>query len=226
MEITIEFNDGPLEVTIDTAEDEDYKRVLNDLGEFVKEYDPVDPNPTNENGEAQMDEEESEDQDIQQEVEGSENSLVTNTGLSEGELQRIIKLGRMEDEELVEYPEIIGNTDLLGDTGQERLVYGTAVVMTVVEDEHGISKTKTTKVKDALKESGLNTNSWNNINRVDETDMFFNRRGQGSTATIEIRQPGKTAGYESLEKMGSKISEDSKENGKDEEETETQLTLG
>jgi hypothetical protein len=73
--------------------------------------------------------------------------------------------------------------------------------MTVLDDFHGEDTMKTSDLKQALADSGLNSDNFGNIGRLDETDVYLNRRGRGPSATTEIRAPGKDAAYEQVSQM-------------------------
>ncbi len=110
------------------------------------------------------------------------------------------------------YPEIVRGTAILGDSKQDRLVGGSVVLLTILDDLHGIAKVKTTDLREALGESGLDSSVWNNVSRVDNVDVYLNRTGQGSAGMTEIRKPGKEDAYDYIQAMVNRMrSEDEDE---------------
>lgn len=204
MDIHISFQDGPIKAEIDTTEEEDYHEVLETLEEFLEDYDTGVASSLEPEQEMQQDHvEEQGETDSAEDIpeQEAQNPLIAESNVSESDFGRVIKTGRVEGEDIHEFPKIIGDTAVLGDSQAKKLLNAAAVIMAVLEDIHGISKVKTTNLKDALDESGLPDGNFGNISRYDEADIYFNRRGQGQSATIEIRPPGKEDAYDLIREL-------------------------
>lgn len=123
-------------------------------------------------------------------------------------------MGNSDGEEIEEFPEILGNTDLLGDSIQDRLLNGSIILLTVLEDIHGISKVRTTELVEALGASGLNNDNWKNIGQAENVDVYLNRQGSGTGATTELRSPGKEDAYRHIETLVNDIRDSKDTDGK------------
>lgn len=217
MEITIHFEDGPIEAEIVTKDGEDFSAVLESLQEFVEEYE-IQGRPIAEPAQPQetVDQPGKEDDSNTGGSESeptidSDDPITAKTGVSKGDIQRILKRGRVEDNEVIDFPEIIGNEDLLGDTIKTRLLHGSAIVLTVLKDYYGVDRVSTSELKNALTESGLDGSNWGNMTAMDEADVYFDRRGSGSSATIAIRQPGVEEAYEMIQELADNLYDDAEE---------------
>lgn len=203
MDIRITFRDSPIEAEIRADEDEEYVEVLEQLADFAGEHE-VSGQSTNQS-EVRTDsveDEQSADDGSSQEVRSSKdhsNSTFSNVSATDSELQHVIKLGKSNDEDVEKFPQIIGETDLLGDDEPLRLLHASAVILTTLDDAHGISRVNTGDLKDAVGDSGLSLEGWDNQKRIDERDVYFNRTGSGPSARTEIRDPGKEKAYELIE---------------------------
>jgi hypothetical protein len=209
MDVTIRFEDGPIEAEISAEDGEDFQSALDSLRDFMDEYEPLgsveSSNGTNpEDSSPQLDRK-TEAESVSEEADSSsidsDDPLVSNTGVERGTLQRILKMGSADGTDVEDFPKIIGNTDVLGDSNQEKLLHGSAVILTILSERHGISKVRTSELKDALSESGLNEDNWNNMTGMAKADVYFNRRGQGNSATTEIRDPAKEDAYDEIKKL-------------------------
>jgi hypothetical protein len=197
MEIQISFQDGPIEAEVVAAEDEEYTDVLDALAEFVEDYDgvgsraqgPAD-NPTDGvkvNSETPT---EKSDSDT-----GESNSFFDEVDATDAELQRVLKTGRVEDGDVEEFPEIIGNIDLLGTSDAEKLLNGSAIILTTLDEVHSTSRVKTTDLKEALENSDLNGDNWPNVHQQENKEVYLDSRGTGASGTTAIREPGKQDAY-------------------------------
>ncbi|WP_255167127.1 hypothetical protein [Natrononativus amylolyticus] len=219
MDINITFQHGPIEAEIKANEEDDYEEVLKALKNITEDYPPADPLPnTDENleevdqqetdvGKEEADDQKGVEQDFheQEALDGFTNRVSSLNDLSEQKLYRLVKAGRVEDGEIKEHPRYIGDNDLLGDNGQHRLLNASILLLTVLDDFHGIKKMKTSELKQALADSGLNEDNWRNVGRVEEEDIYLNRRGKGPSATTEIRPPGKDEAYQLFTDLASEI---------------------
>lgn len=213
MDLTIEFEDGPIEAKLVTDQDEDYEQVLQELSEFVNQYGELqtppnqvnETNQVNEANQANGAEDAGAQLELGEQPESEPNAdggTITNLSeFEETQLLRILKKGRVEDGQVQENPRVIGDTAELGDTETERLLHASIIIMTVMEDFHGAENMKTSELKQSLEDSGLKANNFSNIDTLDETGVYLNRRGRGSTATTEIRAPGKDAAYEQVKHL-------------------------
>lgn len=184
MEITINFQEGPLDVEIQATEEEDLDDVLGKLSDFIDDYTTQIE---------VVDEEESESPEDDEDLSRDSQSI---QDIPIDQLTRVVKRGRVDDDEIQEFPTIIGDTNVLGDSGQEKLLHGAAVILGILDEFYDIDTVRTTELKDALAESGLDTDSWSNIGQVENVEVYFTRRGSGSSGTTELRPPGKEKAVE------------------------------
>lgn len=221
MDIEISFQDGPVQAEIQANKDEDYREVLDALSEFVDAYGEVTTTPVT-NGEtensittseddATLDEFDSsqtnksdspESEEVVPDDKNPDNELLAETNLTEDQLYRILKVGKVDDDEIKVFPRIICDTEILGDTIKERLLHGSTIILTVLSDHHGIERVKTSNLKQALKDSGMKADgNFGNISTLREGEIYLNRRGSGQSATTEIRPPGRDKAYELVQKL-------------------------
>lgn len=195
MEISISFKDGPIEAEITADETDDYEEVLEALSEFVDGYSPtVSRSNENLNESQTVTNENAEEEGSKSEVENQNDSndgFSTLQEIPESKLQRVMKTGRVDNGDISEHPYVIADTDSLGDTETERLLHTSVLILSVLDEFHDKDRMKTTELKQALADSGLNDDNFGNIDKLDEAEVYLNRRGRGSTATTEIRRPGK-----------------------------------
>jgi len=219
MDIQITFQDGPIEAEIKASEHEDYTEVLDQLAEFVDDYDAMGPIQPLENIESDPTKaktrERSTENSTTETTESNSNSFFDEVDATDSELHRVLKFGTVEDGEVKEFPEIIADPALIGNSKPERLLNGAIIILSVLDDVHGISRVKTIELKDALSRSGLPEDSWSSIRTIEAENVYLNRRGKGSSATTEIREPGKEDAYEFIESLVEELST----NGKSEEQT-------
>lgn len=222
MDIEITYRDGPVQAEIQSNEDEDYREVLNALSKFVDDYGKVTQTFVTNNGEQENSENTNGNEATLAEFDGgqtdetepsengesdftdddSDNRLLAETGLTEDELYRILKVGEVDGGEIDVFPRIIDGTDVLGDTIKERLLHGSTIILTVLSDHHGVDRVKTSNLKQALKDSGMKANgNFGNISTLREGEIYLNRRGSGQSATTEIRPPGRDEAYELVQKL-------------------------
>lgn len=184
MEITINFQDGPLDVEIQTTEEEDFHDVLGKLSEFLENYSFHSIPEAGERDETPEDDEDS--------YPASQNL----EDIPIDQLTRVIKRGRVEDGEIGELPRIIANTRVFGDSDEEKLLHAATVILAIFDEFHGMNKIKTTQLKQALADSGLNADNWSNISRLENEEVYLTRRGKGPSATTKLRPPGKDKALE------------------------------
>jgi len=222
MDIEITYRDGPVQAEIRANEDEDYRDVLDALSEFVDDYGEVTQTSVTDDGESEdsenknggdatLDEFDGGQTDETEPLENGEgdstdddpdNRLLAETGLTEDELYRILKVGKVDGGEVDVFPRIIGETDILGDTIKERLLNGSTIILTVLSDYHEVDRVKTSNLKQALKDSGMKADgNFGNISTLREGEIYLNRRGSGNSATTEIRPPGRDKAYELVQKL-------------------------
>ncbi|RDZ33920.1 MULTISPECIES: hypothetical protein [unclassified Haloferax] len=209
MEINITFRDGPIDVEITATEEESYTDVLEELGQFVEKYDPIgyqtQKRPDQENPSEETEEtlhEGGEQGSISEFTEtDDENSYFEVVDATDSELLRVLTLGSTDGDDIDEFPQIIGDVQVLGDSNQDRLLNGSSVLLTVLSEVHGVSRASTSELKNALDESGIDIGNWANVGRPANADVYLNRRGSGSSATTEIREPGKEDAYEQIQAL-------------------------
>ena len=205
MDIQITFQDGPIEAEVSAAEDEPYSEVLDALAEFVEDYDAVGPagpqQPTGSPTDGGTVEQVATTEATADSDAGESNSLFDEVDATDAELQRVLKTGRVEDGDVEEFPEIIGNTELLGDSIGGRLLNGAAVTLTVLEEVHDLGRIRTTELKEGLSESGLDIDSWTAIHKQAEKDVYLDSRGTGSSGTTAVRAPGKEDAYDYIQML-------------------------
>jgi hypothetical protein len=209
MEISITFRDGPIDVEVSANEEESYIKVLEEIGKFVEQYDPAgyqmqrESHKKNSNNSADRNLVENAGQGSGSEFTDStaENSHLDSVDATESELLRVLRLGSSDGDEVEEFPEIIADVDVLGDSNQDRLLNGSIVLLTVLDEVHGISRVSTSELKTALGDSGVDVDNWANIGRPANADVYLNRRGSGSSATTAIREPGKEDAYEHIQAL-------------------------
>ncbi|WP_276259899.1 hypothetical protein [Haloglomus litoreum] len=216
MEITITFRDGPIEAEIRTSEEEDYDKVLTELAEFVDGYGPVhrQQEPAEDGSEPETEEDPQQvtlSESSEESDEDVSNPVVAEIDATEFEFYSVLQEGRVNEDEVEEFPAILTAPDVLGDSEQERAINAAAVIMTVLSDIHDIERIKTSDLKSAVGESGIAESVWKNTSRVEERDVYFNSRGRGGSATVEIRPPGKAVGYEQIERLVDEYRSDSEE---------------
>lgn len=211
MEVTIQFEDGPLQAEITAEDGDDFKSALDSLKEFVDDYEPLEPvgsggtEPSTEDSLENNTESAPTSSSEDSGLATSDDPLVANTEVPNADLQRILKMGKSDGDEIEEFPKIIGDTDVLGDSSQEKVLNGTAIILTILDDLHGRSRVGTSDLKDALDSSGINEDNWGNMTDMPESDVYFTRRGQGSSATTEIREPGKEKAYEKISDLAENL---------------------
>jgi len=199
MEIHISFQDGPIEAEIEAGADDDYQEVLNRLSDFVEQYDVqtpavADPPENQTNGDhPKPSNAESVDSEAE-ESDGPSEEVTNLQDFSEDRLYRVLKTGSVEDDEIAEFPEIIGDVSVLGDSEEERALHGAVVLLTALNDFHDVSRVKTSDLMDALADSGIERDAFSDIDQVPNEKVYVNRRGTGGSATTKIRHPGKQEG--------------------------------
>jgi len=205
MEIVITFRDGPIEAEITANEEDDYDDVLESLSEFVEGYTPKTSESVNYNvGSSDSTEVEEPQEDETEQI--STNDLSNLSELPEDKLYRFVKVGRVNDGDIDELPRIIGDTNVLGDSEEERLLNSSILIMTIFDDFHDIDTVKTSDLKQALADSGFDGDRFShNIDGVDESEIYLNRRGRGPSATTEIRPPGKDEAYRLFSEVTTEI---------------------
>lgn len=194
MKIQVTFQDGPIEAEITAEEDEDYDEALETLADFVDGYDIQGTVDTSEDAasiENEAGKKEKNGNQVMNPDSSQSNPLFDQVDATESEIHRIIKTGTVEDGEVKELPEILGNTDILGSSKEERLLNGSVVILSILDGVHDISRVKTSEIKDALSNSGIDEGAWGKLSRTDNEDVYLDRRGKGPSATTELRPPGK-----------------------------------
>jgi len=203
MEISITFRDGPIEAEITANEEDDYEEVLEALSEFVDGYDP-NTSGASTNLEADSSETDEEERESEGTTRSSDIGNITDLNdIPEDKLYRIVKVGRVENGEISEHPRIIGDTSLLGESEEERVLNASIVLLAVLDDFHSTDTMKTSELKQAIADSGLDDDDFSNIDSLDEEDVYLNRRGRGPTATTQIRPPGKDEAYKLISELAS-----------------------
>jgi len=201
MEISITFRDGPIEAEITADEEDNYEEVLESLSEFVEGYTTITSESVNHN----VDSPDSTEVEELQEEETEQiktNDISNLSELPEDELYRFVKVGRVDDGDIDELPRIIGDTNALSDSEEERLLNSSILIMTIFDDFHDMDTVKTSDLKQALADSGFDVDSFSrSIDGVDESEIYLNRRGRGPSATTEIRPPGKDEAYRIFNKV-------------------------
>lgn len=205
MDIHISFQHGPIEAEIKAGPDDDYQEVLNQLSDFVEKTEiqaqqtTENSTPKDNSGELSPD---STNDDAKNDTEETHSEEVTSLqDFSEDQLYRVIKKGTVEDGEIQQMPEIIGNVGILGENENKRALNGAVVLLTVLDDFHDISKVKTSELKNSLDESGIEKDAFNNVDEVPDEKVYINRRGRGNSATTELRYPGKQEGRSLINKI-------------------------
>ncbi|UIP00409.1 hypothetical protein Hbl1158_03325 [Halobaculum sp. CBA1158] len=214
MEIDITFRDGPVDAKISATEEESYIEVLEELAEFVDEYDLTGyqmQETSNRLGPREQAGNSNGDAAVENGAGSTEShpggSLLDGVDATKSELLRVLKTGSVEGDEIEEFPEILGNTDLLGESIQDRLLHGSIILLTILQDIHGVSEVRTTNLVDGLGASGLDKDNWKNIGQADNVAVYLNRKGSGTGATTEIRGPGKEDAYRHIEALVEDIRE-------------------
>lgn len=214
MDVQITFRDGPIEAEISAGEDEEYTEVLDALAEFVEDFDTTEsagPQDSTESHSRESVDDISAEQVTLDDTAGKSNSFFDEVDATDAELHRVLKTGRVEDGTVEEFPEIIGNTGLLGTSIAERLLNGSTIILTTLEEVHNTSRVKTTDLKDALEQSGLDKNNWNNVHNQENKDVYLDSRGTGSSGTTAARPPGKEDAYDYIQALVDDLREDSEE---------------
>lgn len=178
---------------------------MNQLSDFVEKTE-IQAQQTTENstskdnsGELSSD---STNDDAKNDTEETHSEEVTSLqDFSEDRLYRVIKKGTVEDREIQQMPEIIGNVGILGENENKRALHAAVVILTVLDDFHDISKVKTSELKNSLDESGIEKDAFNNVDEVPDEKVYINRRGRGNSATTELRYPGKQEGRSLINKI-------------------------
>lgn len=214
MDIQITFQDGPIEAEISAEEDEAYSEVLEALGEFVEDFEPTEPIGPQDTANTDTDDAvDNKSADVTADsTSGKSNSLFDEVDATDSELHRVLKTGRVENGDVEEFPEIIGNTEVLGSSIAERLLNGSAIVLTILEEAHGIDRVKTTKLKDALGDSGIDTDNWGNVHGEENKEVYLDSRGHGASGTTAVRAPGKQDAYGYIQSLVDDLREDAEDN--------------
>lgn len=211
MDIQITFREGPIEAEISAGEDEPYTEVLDALAEFAEDFDATRPASTGKSDSDNINdavESGSTDEVKADSAAKKSNSLFDEVDATDSELHRVLKTGRIEDGDVEDFPEIIGNTDLLGTSIAERLLNGSVIILTILDEFHDISRVKTTELKDALGQSGLDTNNWGNVHQQENKDVYLDSRGTGASGTTAVRPPGKQDAYDYIQALVDDLRED------------------
>lgn len=101
----------------------------------------------------------------------------------------------VENEELPQL--LVEDVDELGDSVVERQRNAALVLLLVWEECYGKSKMKTSDIKDVFSRMDISTS---NTYRAWEKSSF-KQRGQGSSATIQLRGPGEREAYSILREL-------------------------
>jgi len=212
MDIQITFRDGPIEAEVSAAEDEAYSEVLDALAEFVEGYDAVGSagpqQPTDSPTDGGTVEQVAPTEETENSDTGESNSHFDEVDATDAELQRVLKTGRVKDGDVEEFPEIIGNNEILGTSVAEKLLNGSAIILTTLDEVHSISRVKTTNLKKALEESGLDSDNWPNVHQQENKDVYLDSRGTGASGTTAIREPGKEDAYGYIQALVDDLRED------------------
>lgn len=198
MEMSITFEDGPITAEISVEEGESYRDVLESLADFVDGYTPHPTEKMEEVGNQNP-------RPTSYKMDGdgpTEEGLSNLHEIPDSKLFRLIKTGRVENDEIKELPRIIGDAKNLGDSAGRKLLNGAIVILTTFDDFHGMRRVKTSDLMQALEDSGIYVGNFTrDIGKIKEADVFLNRRGRGNSATTEIRPPGKDEAYRIVEKL-------------------------
>lgn len=89
------------------------------------------------------------------------------------------------------------DTQLLGDTREERQRRAALILLYLWETCFGEDRVKSSTLKDALVQSGIDDSSLTNAYRGD-ADRYFDRNGRGRSATIGLTGPGTREGYQEI----------------------------
>jgi len=126
--------------------------------------------------------------------------LLTETALSEAELARLVATGEVTDgAEVVEPPAVNADIERVSDGANAALVNEAAVVLTVLDDVHGVRVLSQSTLIDALSDSELTPEKWDDLMiEHPDAEIFFNLniRGPDSSATVEVREAAKEKAYE------------------------------
>lgn len=82
------------------------------------------------------------------------------------------------------------------------------MILATLDEFHDVSKVKISDLKDAIEESGINSDNWYNISRNDMVDVYLERRGKGPSATTELRQPGKEDAADHIQTLVGSLQEE------------------
>jgi hypothetical protein len=131
--------------------------------------------------------------------------LFEETGLTREQLAMIATPATTTDEdEVLDPPTIIAPVEGLGETADERLLYGAAIVLTLLDAGHGVRTIETPTLIESLEESGLESDRWDDMTLEQEAaDIFFNldMQGPGEPDTTEVRTPAKEEAYVKLAEL-------------------------
>jgi hypothetical protein len=140
----------------------------------------------------------SESESVNEEADGDSpyRPIITETGLSESQLRKIIEIGNPEDG-----PRLLAGNFLPGDTKRELTLNGTIALLTLWSKCHDVFWVSTADIIDALEESGLKDDRFKRIYQADEYEKFLRKKGERRGTELGINPIGEDRGFELIEEL-------------------------
>lgn len=210
MDTTVNLEYGPLEVEVHALEDENYKREILDLIEFIEDNResldelggdsgpteiPESKSETMSLGEFTADEEG--DEEGSEEESGPLGPIASRLRVPMSKLENFIYVDPGTDDFPVLYLEEVGE---IGEKKTDRQRIASLILLYVWHECYDESRVKSSSLKDALELSNVSSSGMGNMYQGDG-DRYFDRRGRGPSATVSLTPPGKRQARKVLKRL-------------------------
>lgn len=226
MNIKIEFHYGPLQVEVESNDDEEYDEVLHNVAEFIDnnkelfasvsldqstQKEEADKGRSGESGEGDTNLSQFTDsQDSRPDSNTSSEDtgwqpIVNATGVSQEKLRHLFGVG----EDVL--PQILFGESLTNESNTEQMLRGTLMILAVWEDYYGRESMLKQEITDILRKSGVQHENYHNVYQRSEFSTFFIRddvsdeETGGETSEISLTPPGKSRAYELIEEYADDV---------------------
>lgn len=219
MEVHFSLQVGPLEAEITADDEEDYKRELIQLIEFIQNQQDqlsaislpeTEPSVAGANSRSRRPEEEAENSETDRANAPGESTtktaedeggplwgLARRCGLSQNELAQIVDV----DPQFEDPPLLLVDSDQLGDNVPEQQFTGTLLLLAVWEECYEESPVEVSRVKDGLEYAGISSANFYRMYKHSDAKQCFRRSGENQGATIRLTRAGERKAIERLEEL-------------------------
>lgn len=205
MEVTITFNQGPLEAEIHASDEDDYRKILDDLADFVNKHPELVEKPNPGTTPSQTTGGRSDQAgDEAQESEGKVSSLEVENEM----LRPVLRETNIDEESFIRVFEVhkdvtprILNTEILpGDSPGKMVLNASAILLTLWQECYDETWMKSSDLSDTLEQSGISDRT-DYIYNQSNWQSLFDKQGEGRGTKLRVTRLGKDEGVALMKEM-------------------------